>query len=135
MKKLKTLLLIVLSFSLLLSCDEDDSMDDEKVSVDLSFDNRSLGACHSRTIAFVVTYGNASQNVVVESEDLESIGFETEQGNLIGVSAFDDNDSTNTLLASANIDTSFFSVTSDNNVTARYVECNGNPKIVWSMDD
>ena len=129
-------LALVVGFS---GCDEDDSvLDDSRPLVKFHFDlrNSNFNHCHTIvSITFIVfdELTGTQESYDVANNNSREFDFNTRKGELVSFTAYDTNDATNTILASANIPSDNYDESPDvNNVQVYFTRCPSIDKILWS---
>ncbi|WP_298555469.1 hypothetical protein [uncultured Algibacter sp.] len=116
-----------------MSCEEDELKEDNRadMTLDLSLASTFFRTCLEIDIDYLVTYGESQRSLTVKQNTTNDIRFTTKKGEFINIKAFNSNDTSNTLLAEANIDTQFYDETNIVFLNIYYTECGVINKIIW----
>ena len=134
MKNLKPfvlLLFVSLGFN---ACDEiEDAIPDQPI-IQLHFQVITINPdhCHAiNSITYIVDEEGVQTSYTVVNNTSKEFNVSVRRGELIGFTAFDTNDPSNTLLAAANIPSDNYSETEVNNVRVYFTRCPSTDKILW----
>jgi hypothetical protein len=134
MKNFKLFVLLLLTSIGFYACDEiEDAIPNQPV-VQFHFQlvNTNSNQCHTiNSITYIVDEEGVQVSYNVVNNDSKEFNVSVRRGELIGFTAFDTNDPSNTLLAAANIPSDNYSDTEVNNIRVYFTQCPSTDKILW----
>jgi len=126
-------LLLLFCFLGCISCDEDELLSDSRDSLkfEIQLINNNFDVCSTIPLTYLIDKDKNQTSYDVASGNSKTLEFNIKKGEFIGITAYNTNDSSNTILAFANIDTSQYSKDKTNRLRVYYTECPVIDKILW----
>lgn len=133
MKTIKCIFFTALFWLVLVSCDEDKILAESRdlLKFEIELINNNFDVCASFPITYLIDEEGVQMSYNVASGNSQSVFLNVRRGEFIGVTAFNTDDTSNTVLAFANIDTKQYSKDETNRLRVYYTECPVIDKILW----